>query len=335
MSRLHDFIATRCPIARRCGRGFSLSCPCPDHGRGRGDRNRSLAISEGEEGQVLLYCHAGCRLEDILAALGASWSELFPCSGLGAHHHRSQRKRVCEPRGSLHIDLGLARDPGIAKLAEAAITRARGWPLEELSRDTGPSVGSYERLQTGYLVGELAERAGLNDGSIAYSFPMRLPHGPVCGVRVRSRSGRKWAVQGSRNGLFIPEGVDLQHDRLVLCEGPTDTAALLDLGVPAVGRPDAQGRLELCAELARQNRAGQIVVVADNDAPGLEGAFRCARALRVQCPDVRVVQPPIAHKDVRQWALADASRGAFESLVALARPIEIWCARSDEEVSHA
>lgn len=334
MSRLHDFLATYALQARRCGRGFSISCPHPDHGRGRGDRNRSVTISEGEDGRILIRCHGGCRPEDVLAALGASWSDLFPDADVNGHHH-FQARRPRTPRRRLRIDLGLPLDPRIAKLAEAAVARASGWPLEELSRETGPSVESYERLHVGYLVGDLAERAGLKDGSIAYSFPMRLPDGPVCGIRVRTRSGRKWAVEGSRNGLFIPDEVDLERDRLVLCEGPTDTAALLDLGVPAVGRPDAHGRLELCVRLVRQNRAGQVVVVADNDAPGLEGALRCARAIRVQCQDVRVVQPPSAYKDARQWVLAGATRSGFESLVALARPIEIWCARTGEEVSHA
>lgn len=334
MSRLHEFVARHLPTARRSGGGFSFCCPSEGHGRGRGDRNHSGSIGETEDGRILIHCHGGCRTEDILAALGATWSELFPEGGLDGDRRRRVRK-VPRPRRSIRVDLGLSRNPAIAKLAADAALRARGWPLEELSRDTGPSAESYERLRVGYLTGDLAELADLKDGSIAYSFPMRLPAGPVCGIRVRSRSGRKWAVGGSRNALFIPDGVDIKRDRLVLCEGPTDTAALLDLGVPAVGRPDAQGRLELCADLARHNDAGQTVVVADNDAPGLEGALRCARAVRVQCPDVRVVQPPEAYKDVRQWVLAGATRSAFESLVALARPIEIWCARTGQEVSHA
>jgi 5S rRNA maturation endonuclease (ribonuclease M5) len=45
---------------------------CPAHD----DGNPSLAIT-GIEGQVLIYCHAGCRTEDVLAALGLGLGDLF------------------------------------------------------------------------------------------------------------------------------------------------------------------------------------------------------------------------------------------------------------------
>lgn len=317
MSRLHDFLATYALQARPCGRGFSISCPHPDHGRGRGDRNRSVTISEGEDGRILIRCHGGCRPEDVLAALGARWSDLFAEGGLDGDCRR-QLRRAREPRRSLRIDLGLPRDPEIASLARAAVARASGWPLEELSRDTGPSVESYERLHVGYLVGGLAERAGLNDGSIAYSFPMRLPDGPVCGIRVRSRSGYKWAVEGSRNGLFTPDGVDLKHDRLVLCEGPTDTAALLDLGFPAIGRASAHSGIDLCTILAEMSEYGEIVVFGDNDGPGLEGAVRCREAMSKHRASVVIVAPPPDVKDLRAWLLAGAEHSDVEARIAAA-----------------
>ena len=38
----------------------------------------------------------------------------------------------------------------------------------------------------------------------AYAFPMRDGYGEIIGIRLRSNDGRKWAVRGSKNGLFIP-----------------------------------------------------------------------------------------------------------------------------------
>lgn len=47
---------------------------CPAHA----DKKASLAIMEGDEGRVLLHCHAGCQLAAILTALGLTDADLFP-----------------------------------------------------------------------------------------------------------------------------------------------------------------------------------------------------------------------------------------------------------------
>ena len=40
-------------------------CQCPAHDDGRA----SLSISEGDGGKVLLYCHAACNTQDVVAAM--------------------------------------------------------------------------------------------------------------------------------------------------------------------------------------------------------------------------------------------------------------------------
>lgn len=47
---------------------------CPAHD----DENPSLSIRVTADGQVLLYCHAGCATEDVTSALDVDMSELFP-----------------------------------------------------------------------------------------------------------------------------------------------------------------------------------------------------------------------------------------------------------------
>jgi putative DNA primase/helicase len=56
---------------RKSGAGWSAQCPAHE------DRNPSLSVSEGEDGRVLLTCHAGCELADIVHALGLSIKDLF------------------------------------------------------------------------------------------------------------------------------------------------------------------------------------------------------------------------------------------------------------------
>jgi len=61
--------------------------------------------------------------------------------------------------------------------------------------------------------------------------------GKIIGIRRRLPNGRKISLTSSKTGLFIP--ADLSPEGLLLiCEGPTDTAAALDLGFAAIGRPN-------------------------------------------------------------------------------------------------
>jgi len=71
---------------RRNGTGWMARCPAHE------DRNASLSISEGNDRRILLHCHAGCRTETILAALGLEPRELFPEAE--RHHTRPSRREV-------------------------------------------------------------------------------------------------------------------------------------------------------------------------------------------------------------------------------------------------
>ena len=55
------------------GGGGQWSARCPAHD----DRRASLSVSIGREDRILLNCHAGCRTEDIAAALGVEMKDLF------------------------------------------------------------------------------------------------------------------------------------------------------------------------------------------------------------------------------------------------------------------
>ena len=153
----------------------------------------------------------------------------------------------------------------------------------------------------------------------AWAFPMRDGDGRVCGVRLRSYEGRKWAVGGSREGLFYAPDL-APGEELVVCEGPTDTAAALSLGLPAVGRPSCAGGAEAFGALVRRLRVKKITVVADHDAPhsrpdgsvwypGRDGARALAKGLRRMW---RLVLPPA--KDMRAWFHEGATRRQFDAL---------------------
>lgn len=155
-------------------------------------------------------------------------------------------------------------------------------------------------------------RTGWADELKATSWPMRDALGHVIGIRLRCpKTARKWAVAGSRAGLFMPDGLTPCGRWLFAAEGPTDTAALLSVGLDAIGVPSAGGAADLVADVARKLRPAEVVIFADDDGPGRAGAERLAEALMLVRP-VRVITSPAGVKDARAWVASGAGRDAIE-----------------------
>jgi hypothetical protein len=182
--------------------------------------------------------------------------------------------------------------------------------LGRIAANLGLSPGSLARLGTGWC-----------EASRAASFPMSDDTGRVIGVRLRTADGKKFAVRGSRNGLFISEGID-PTGLVLVAEGPTDTAALLDLGFAAVGRPSCTGGVPLLAGFVRRHRPAHVVVVSDRDGHGRgqDGASELARRLTLYCRSVRVILPPDGVKDARAWVRAGATRDDVSGVIDAAPP---------------
>jgi 5S rRNA maturation endonuclease (ribonuclease M5) len=64
-------ILSRLRNVKETAEGWLACCP------GHEDRKPSLSISEGDDGRVLLYCHAKCALEAITSGLGITTADLF------------------------------------------------------------------------------------------------------------------------------------------------------------------------------------------------------------------------------------------------------------------
>ena len=54
---------------------------CPAHD----DKSPSLAIKDCGDGRILLHCFAGCETEDVLCAVGLTFSDLMP-DRIGSEH---------------------------------------------------------------------------------------------------------------------------------------------------------------------------------------------------------------------------------------------------------
>jgi hypothetical protein len=73
---------------RATGPGRSLArCPVPAHD----DRTPSLSVRELDDGRILLHCFGGCAVEDVLAAIGLDFDDLFP-DKLNEHRYSPERR---------------------------------------------------------------------------------------------------------------------------------------------------------------------------------------------------------------------------------------------------
>lgn len=176
---------------------------------------------------------------------------------------------------------------------EVLAIRARAWIKEcneektdELAGRLGVTSDSLRQLNIGW-----------SNNTSAWVFPMQRMGGRLIGVRVRPRNGKKFAIKGSKNGLFIPNNLP-KEGVIYVCEGESDTAALLTCGIPAIGRPSCNSGDRLVVELLQEN---EVVVCADRDGVGRKGAEQLVDYLKIHASGVTMMLPPPKYKDVREW----------------------------------
>ena len=147
-----------------------------------------------------------------------------------------------------------------------------------------------------------------------WTFPMLDASGKIRGIRLRLTNGRKLAVRGGREGLFSPSDLDTSEE-LLITEGPTDCAALLDLGFVAIGRPSCTGGVKLLVDLCRSLQPPKVVIVGDNDGPGRRGAESLAMVMAAYSESVHAITPPEGVKDVRAWRTCGATRQDVQQVI--------------------
>jgi putative DNA primase/helicase len=89
-------ITAKLKNVKRSGTGFTAQCP------GHHDHHNSLSVSQGDDGKILLHCHAGCETEKIVSALGLSWHDLFAdIPALALKPHSVAEYDYCDENGEL------------------------------------------------------------------------------------------------------------------------------------------------------------------------------------------------------------------------------------------
>lgn len=175
---------------------------------------------------------------------------------------------------------------------------------------TGPSLESLaKKLGVSYSSLRLLECTWAEPYK-AWAFPMRGGDGEYNGIRLRAESGKKWAVTGSKEGVFYVFGFP-NTSTLYVVEGPTDTAAAMTIGLDCVGRPSCYGGVEEIRIIVRNQKYSRVVIVSDSDDVGRRGAL----TLRDALPFVRRCILTLPCKDMRAFVQMEGTQKLLDSMV--------------------
>ena len=261
---------------------YGTAC-CPAHD----DREPSLAISAGDEGKVLVHCHAGCNQALVIAALRSRgvWED-------DDHHQRHFIRRETRPA----VDAPPNRDdtkrtegalrlwkvslPAFGTLTETYL-RSRGlhrplpacirfhaglkhptggtWPAMVALVTRGPD-GTPLAIHRTFLARDGAEKAPVA--------PQKMMLGPCRGGAVR--------LGTFAEVLMVGEGIE------------TCLAVMQATGRPAWAALSTSGLRAL--DLPQQVR--EVVVLADSDDPVEAAARNCACRWKREGRSVRIARSP-------------------------------------------
>jgi len=110
------------------GKGWRARCPA------HGGKSASLAITEGDNGTLLLHCFAGCQVHDVLAAVGLQVGDLFVRKDLRSMtpSERSQlRQAALLPRWRTALDV-LVTEASVVLIGACQL--GDGAPLDDADR---------------------------------------------------------------------------------------------------------------------------------------------------------------------------------------------------------
>ena len=186
----------------------------------------------------------------------------------------------------------------------------------EVNPDHEQSGGGYSAGPENWIrtmdAGRMCPVCGKPDGCLLSSEDVSSPKAVVC---IRTKEGAEKPLKFGFLHILKPEGKLGKNvstlagdpaEYVLIVEGFSDTAAALDLGFGAVGRPSNLACMDMLADLVRGRR---VMVIGENDKkadgkePGREGMVAAFQVVRKVCRDARMVMPPEHIKDLRAWVV--------------------------------
>ena len=237
--------------AAKTSTGWQAKCPA------HCDSNPSLSICEGDNGCVLLKCHAGCSAEAVVSAMGLKMSDLFNDNG-----------------------------PALPKTLVAT------YPYQNA------------------------------DGALVYKV-IRYEPKSFSQCRPDGNGGWIWNMQGvERIPYRLPEllAAVKAGERVYIAEGEKDVGALAGLGLCATCNSGGAGKWQ--DSFSEHLRGADVVIIPDNDEPGLRHGQAVAASLQGKARSVRVIElkarPGVNVKDAHDWISGGGTRSELEAIVTAA-----------------
>jgi hypothetical protein len=275
-----ELLLSRLEMVKKSGKGWTARCPAHE------DRRASLSVGEGDGGQALANCFAGCPIEEIVAAVNLEMGDLYPEGG---------------GRGSFP-----RRTPSTGQHSSSD----RGCTLADYASAKGLPVPFLESL------GVTEIRFG---GAPAVRFPYPDANGEEACIRfrvsldgdlkVRTKAGSKHCLYGLHRLRQAREA-----GYAIIVEGESDTQTLWLAGYPAIGLPGANGWNE-SRDAAHLEQVPAVYVVVEPDKGG-EAVLHWIGASSIR-ERVRLVVLEDA-KDVSELYLSDRASFADRLGTALA-----------------
>ncbi|MCP5113094.1 MAG: virulence-associated protein E [bacterium] len=266
---------------RKVGSGWIARCPAHD------DREPSLSISAGDEGKVLVRCHAGCDQALVIAALRARglWDDRDrrmvrfvrreTRRAVDEQPHRDDEKRT-----EAALRLWAASSPALGTPVERYLhSRGLRLPLPASLRYHAAlkhSSGGFWPAMVG-LVTRGPDAAPL---AIHRTFLTRdgVGKAPVVSAKMMLGPCRGGAVRLGSSGdvLMVGEGIETCLAAMQATGRPA-WAALSTSGLRALDLPDS---------------IREVIVLADGDKPGEAAARAAALRWKREGRSVRIARPP-------------------------------------------
>jgi len=299
----------------RNGRGDRQNFSCFSSVHKNGDQNPSLSVSNG-----LYYCHGcgvkGDAIQLVREVRGLSFQEAkayleslgyesgwYDRSDLPSPKRLPEVSRMWPTNNAVELSTRRALasiwkrcDPFHERVNELEEAKGMVLPFRVV---TPEAYQFWENHKSAYLAHDVTHLT-VGDYVMAYEYPWLAKTDPdeptIVSLRLRkyghaipkhiTRFYTFGAVQA-----YIPEPIPDNPDRIMLCEGETDTLAAMQSGIPAIGLPGVQSAVEKMASyLTLMYPETTIIMGFDNDDAGNKGCLRLLSLRNELPPSMKLIR---------------------------------------------